>query len=89
MFFIKWKEKLEDPIMVEYFEQFKEKMTERPEVKKWRYNWWVMSRYVSNFYNEFEKNKTLKEKYEKKLKDLIELKQSILKEAFEGRLVKE
>ena len=37
----------------------------------------------------FEKNKVLKEKYEKKLKDLEEMKQSILKEAFEARLVKE
>ena len=37
----------------------------------------------------FEKNKALKEKYEKKLKDLEELKQSLLKEAFEWRLVKE
>ncbi len=37
----------------------------------------------------FEKNKMLKEKYEKKLKDLEEMKQSILKEAFEWRLVKE
>lgn len=36
----------------------------------------------------FEKNKVLKECYEKKLKDLEEMKQSILKEAFEGRLVK-
>lgn len=36
----------------------------------------------------FEKNKTLKEKYERKLKDLEELKQSLLKEAFEWRLIK-
>ncbi len=35
----------------------------------------------------FEKNKVIKELYEKKLKDLEEMKQSILKEAFEGRLV--
>jgi type I restriction enzyme S subunit len=31
----------------------------------------------------FEKNKALKESYEKKLKDLEEMKQSLLKEAFE------
>jgi hypothetical protein len=31
----------------------------------------------------------LKQSYEKKLKDLEEMKQSLLKEAFEGRLVKE
>lgn len=37
----------------------------------------------------FEKNKTIKEKYEKKLKDLEELKQSLLKDAFEWRLIKE
>lgn len=37
----------------------------------------------------FEKNKALKESYEKKLKDLEEMKQSLLKEAFEWRLVKE
>lgn len=37
----------------------------------------------------FEKNKALKQSYEKKLKDLEEMKQSLLKEAFEGRLVKE
>lgn len=37
----------------------------------------------------FEKNKVLKEKYEKKLKDLEEMKQSLLKEAFEGKLVKD
>lgn len=37
----------------------------------------------------FEKNRVLKEKYEKKLKDLEEMKQSLLKEAFEWRLVKE
>ncbi len=36
----------------------------------------------------FDKNKVIKEWYEKKLKDLEEMKQSILKEAFEGRLVK-
>lgn len=36
----------------------------------------------------FEKNKALKESYEKKLKDLEEMKQSLLKEAFEWRLVK-
>lgn len=37
----------------------------------------------------FEKNKQLKESYEKKLKDLEGMKQTLLKEAFEGRLVKE
>lgn len=37
----------------------------------------------------FEKNRVLKEKYENKLKDLEEMKQSLLKEAFEWRLVKE
>lgn len=37
----------------------------------------------------FEKNKFLKSEYERKLKDLEELKQSLLKEAFEWRLVKE
>jgi len=37
----------------------------------------------------FEKNKVIKEWYEKKLKELEEMKQSILKEAFEGRLVKD
>ena len=37
----------------------------------------------------FAKNKALKESYEKKLKDLEEMKQTLLKEAFEGRLVKE
>lgn len=37
----------------------------------------------------FEKNKALKQSYEKKLKDLEEMKQSLLKEAFEWRLVKE
>jgi len=37
----------------------------------------------------FEKNRVLKEKYEKKLKDLEEMKQSLLKEAFEWKLVKE
>ncbi len=37
----------------------------------------------------FEKNKQLKTKYELQLKELEELKQSLLKDAFEGRLVKE
>lgn len=37
----------------------------------------------------FEKNRVLKEKYEKKLKDLEEMKQSLLKDAFAGKLVKE
>lgn len=37
----------------------------------------------------FEKNKQLKTKYELQLKELEELKQSLLKEAFEWRLVKE
>lgn len=37
----------------------------------------------------FEKNKQLKIKYELQLKELEELKQSLLKDAFEGRLVKE
>lgn len=37
----------------------------------------------------FEKNKVIKEWYENKLKDLEEMKQSILKEAFEWRLIKE
>lgn len=37
----------------------------------------------------FEKNKELKTKYELQLKELEELKQSLLKDAFEGRLVKE
>jgi len=36
----------------------------------------------------FEKNKVIKEWYENKLKELEEMKQSILKEAFEGRLIK-
>lgn len=36
----------------------------------------------------FEKNKQIKESYEKKLKELEEMKQSILKEAFEWRLIK-
>ncbi|MDD3302704.1 MAG: restriction endonuclease subunit S, partial [Candidatus Gracilibacteria bacterium] len=35
----------------------------------------------------FEKNKSLKSEYERKLKDLEEMKQSLLKEAFEGKLV--
>jgi type I restriction enzyme S subunit len=35
----------------------------------------------------FEKNKVIKAWYEKKLEELEEMKQSILKEAFEGRLV--
>ncbi len=35
----------------------------------------------------FEKNKSLKNEYERKLKNLEELKQSLLKEAFDGRLV--
>lgn len=35
----------------------------------------------------FEKNKVIREWYESKLKDLEEMRQSILKEAFEGRLV--
>lgn len=37
----------------------------------------------------FQKNKILKQKYELQLKELEELKQSLLKEAFEWRLVKE
>lgn len=37
----------------------------------------------------FAKNKELKTKYELQLKELEELKQSLLKDAFEGRLVKE
>ncbi|MCP4523466.1 MAG: hypothetical protein GY828_04570 [Candidatus Gracilibacteria bacterium] len=37
----------------------------------------------------FEKNKVIREGYESKLKDLEEMRQSILKEAFEGRLVGE
>jgi hypothetical protein len=35
----------------------------------------------------FEKNKELKTKYESQLKELEELKQSLLKDAFEGKLV--
>lgn len=43
---------------------------------------------IVTYLNEiFEKNKKLKEKYEDQLKDLEELKQSLLKEAFEGRLM--
>jgi type I restriction enzyme S subunit len=37
----------------------------------------------------FAKNKELKTKYELQLKELEELKQSLLKDAFEGRLLKE
>lgn len=37
----------------------------------------------------FEKNKDLKTKYDEQLKELEELKQSLLKDAFEGKLVKE
>ena len=37
----------------------------------------------------FEKNKELKTKYEEQLKELEEMKQSLLKDAFEGKLVKE
>jgi len=37
----------------------------------------------------FEKNKELKTKYDEQLKELEELKQSLLKDAFDGRLVKE
>ncbi len=44
---------------------------------------------VSHLDKVFEKNRVLKEKYENKLKDLEEMKQSLLKEAFEWRLIKE
>ncbi|MDD4151838.1 MAG: restriction endonuclease subunit S [Candidatus Gracilibacteria bacterium] len=37
----------------------------------------------------FEKNKELKTKYEEQLRELEELKQSLLKDAFDGKLVKE
>jgi len=37
----------------------------------------------------FEKNRVINEQYETELKNLKELKQSLLKDAFEGRLVSE
>jgi type I restriction enzyme S subunit len=49
----------------------------------------IQKQIVSHLDKVFQKNKALKESYEKKLKDLEEMKQSLLKEAFEGRLVKE
>lgn len=49
----------------------------------------IQKQIVSHLDQVFEKNRVLKESYEKKLKDLEEMKQSLLKEAFEWRLVKD
>ncbi|AMK15261.1 Eco57I restriction-modification methylase domain-containing protein [Methanobrevibacter olleyae] len=45
------------PLIKNHLKNFKEKLSERPEVKKGRYEWYCLSRYASDYVDLFEKEK--------------------------------
>jgi len=56
--FITWNFDIEENQCIKnYLEQFKDSLLKRPEVKDGRYSWYALSRYNSNSYLEFEKEK--------------------------------
>lgn len=45
--------------IIEYLKQFKETLSKRPEVKSERYSWYCLSRYASDYLDDFEKPKII------------------------------
>jgi adenine-specific DNA-methyltransferase len=47
------------PAVFEHLKKFKKELSERPEAKEGRFPWYAMSRYASDYYQEFEKPKIM------------------------------
>ena len=47
------------PSLKDYLQNYKEDLSNRPEVKKERYNWYCLSRYASDYVDLFEKEKLI------------------------------
>ena len=60
LIYLKWGDDLNNfPYLKEHLSQYKEQLSNRAEVKQNKYNWWCLSRYCSNYINEFEKPKLI------------------------------
>ncbi len=60
LLYIPWDLKINKyPIIKEYLQQYKKNLSARPEVVNKRYKWYCLSRYGSNFANDFEKTKLI------------------------------
>ncbi|MCK5678584.1 MAG: Eco57I restriction-modification methylase domain-containing protein, partial [Flavobacteriaceae bacterium] len=60
LLYIPWDFKIDDyPAIKQHLEQFKDKLSIRPEVKSNRYPWYALSRYGSKYIEDFEKSKII------------------------------
>ena len=60
LLYIPWNFKINNyPSIKNHLNNFKEKLSERPEVKNERYDWYCMSRYASDYVDLFEKEKII------------------------------
>ena len=60
LLYIPWNFKINNyPSIKNHLNNFKEKLSERPEVKNERYDWYCMSRYASDYVDLFEKEKLI------------------------------
>jgi hypothetical protein len=58
LIYIPWDFKIDEfPAIKSHLNQFNDKLTKRPEVKAGRYNWYALSRYASDYFQDFEKEK--------------------------------
>ncbi|EJF06099.1 Eco57I restriction endonuclease [Thiovulum sp. ES] len=58
LIYIPWDFKIDSfPTIKSHLNQFNDKLAKRPEVKSGRYNWYALSRYASDYFQEFEKEK--------------------------------
>ncbi|MDR1820448.1 MAG: hypothetical protein LBR15_09430, partial [Methanobrevibacter sp.] len=60
LLYIPWDFEIEEyPDIKKHLLKFKDKLSKRPEVKGNRYKWYCLSRYASDYYEEFEKQKII------------------------------
>jgi hypothetical protein len=60
LLYIPWNFEIKNnPDVEKYLGSFKEDLSKRPEVKTKRYEWYTLSRYASDYYNDFEKPKII------------------------------
>ncbi len=60
LLYIPWGFKINDyPAIKEYLKEHKQKLSNRGEVKKGRYKWYSLSRYASNYVDNFDKEKLI------------------------------
>jgi len=60
LLYIPWKFPIDNyPSIKNHLSKFKDKLQNRPEVIKGRFDWFVLSRYASDYHHEFEKEKLI------------------------------